>query len=215
MFRRKMQEITTGHRYFETQGADERVLLVARRHWTVYAPALVVALFVYLASMGFFIGLGQIGIVADNEALKAVGVAFFSIFLLFATLFVYINWMVNYLNIQVVTDEHIVDIDQMGIFSRKISELTLDDIQDVSATKKGVLQSFLNYGDIVIQTAGERPNFNFEKVPKPHELARKIMDIRSKYGKEEVQEQTKSEDIENQNTSEISNSIDDETHPMT
>lgn len=198
-----MQTIIPGHKYFETQGDDEKVLMVARRHWTVYLPAVIVALFIYIIATGFFASLGNIDVIANNEVLKAIGVVFFSLFLLFATLFVYINWMVNYLNIQIVTDEHIVDIDQMGVFSRKISELTLDDIQDVSATKKGIVQSFLNYGDICIQTAGERPNFNFEKVPDPHELARKIMEIRSKYGKEEVMERLETENIEKQSTNEL------------
>jgi len=198
-----MQEIIPGHRYFETQGTDEKVLMVARRHWTVYIPALVVALFVYAIAIAFFIGVEHINFVASHEPIKAISIVFFSLFLLFATLFVYINWLVNYLNIQIVTDEHIVDIDQMGIFSRKISELTLDDIQDVSATKKGIVQSFLNYGDICIQTAGERPNFNFEKVPDPHELARRVMEIRSKYGKEEVMERLETENIEKQSTNEL------------
>ena len=198
-----MQEIIPGHRYFETQGDNEKVLMVARRHWTVYSPALVVAFFVYIIAIGFFVSLGSISVIANNEVLKAISIVFFSLFLLFATLFVYINWLVNYLNIQIVTDEHIVDIDQMGIFSRKISELTLDDIQDVSATKQGIVQSFLNFGDICIQTAGERPNFNFEKVPDPHELARKIMEIRSKYGKEEVMERLETENIEKQSTNEL------------
>ncbi len=180
-----MEEIKKGHRYFETQGADEKVLIVARRHWTVYTPALAGTLFVYVMAIVFFFNVEGIGFIAKNPALKASAVVFFSLFLLFSTLFIYINWLVNYLNIQIVTNMHVVDIDQFGLFSRKISELALDEIQDISATQKGVMQSFLNYGDICIQTAGEKPNFNFEKVPNPNELSRRIMEIKDEHIKSE------------------------------
>lgn len=180
-----MQKIKKSHRYFETQGADEKVLIVARRHWTVYTSALSIAFVIYVLEVIVFLSIEHIGFFEKNQWAKAVSVVLFSVFLLFATLFIFINWLVNYLNVQIVTDSHIVDIDQSGLFSRKISELSLDEIQDISATKKGVIQSSLDYGDICIQTAGEKPNFNFEKVPEPHELARKIMEIKDQHVRSE------------------------------
>ena len=94
----------------------------------------------------------------------------------------------NYLNIQIVTDQHIVDINQLGLFSRKISELSLSEIQDISATKRGIFESFYDYGDICVQTAGEKPNFNFERVPDPDGLSQRIIEIKDKYGRIEVRE---------------------------
>ena len=176
-----MQKVKKGHKYFETQKEDENVLLVARKHWIVYTPAFFVSLMVYILGLVFFLNIGNLGIISSSEPLRAISIVSASLFLLFITLFAYMSWLINYLNVQIVTDEHVVDVDQLGIFNRKISELTLDDIQDISATKSGIFQSFLSYGDICIQTAGEKPNFNFEKVPDPHELSRKLMEVRDEY----------------------------------
>ena len=81
----------------------------------------------------------------------------------------------------VITDQHIVDIDQLGLFNRKVSTLRLEEIQDISASVKGPLQTILQYGSIVIQTAGERENFVFNYVPNPYELEHYILSIRKKY----------------------------------
>ena len=176
-----MYKILPHHKYFATQGDDEEVLIIARRHWIVYIPAFLMVGFLYLASFYFLFNLNHLPLIKDSPTLQALGVVFFSLLLLFATLGAYISWLVNYLNVQIVTNEHVVDIDQLGLFHRKISELTLDNIEDVAASQKGIIQSFLHYGDITIQTAGELPNFTFEKVSDPYGIGRQIMDIKDKY----------------------------------
>ncbi len=178
-----MPEIDKNHKYFETQEPNENVLRVVRRHWVVYMPSIVAPVLVYVISISFFIFIYHT--FSSHEVIQALSAAVLSVFLLFITLFAYANWLVNYLNMQVITDSHVVDIDQMNLFSRKISELDLQEIQDVSATKKGIFQSFLNYGDVVIQTAGEMENFTFDMIPEPDQLARDVMLIRDQYGRDQ------------------------------
>ncbi len=177
-----MEKIKPNRKYFETQKADEEVLIIVRRHWTVYAPAFLVTFLVVSAMTFAYFFSKHIEIFAQNQVFKAITTCCFSLFLLFTALFFYINWLVNYLNIQIVTNQHIVDISQLGLFSRKISELALSEIQDISATKKGIFETFYDFGDINVQTAGEKPNFNFERVPDPDGLSQRIMEIRDKYG---------------------------------
>ncbi len=181
-----MEKIKPNRKYFETQKADEEVLIIVRRHWTVYAPAFLVTFLVVSAMTFAYFFSKHIEIFAQNQVFKAITACFFSLFLLFTVLFFYINWLINYLNIQIVTNQHIVDIGQFGLFSRKISELALSEIQDISATKKGIFETFYDYGDINVQTAGEQPNFNFERVPNPDGLSQRIMEIRDKYGHGEM-----------------------------
>jgi len=95
--------------------------------------------------------------------------------LLVATLWI---WRRNKI---VITDQHIVDIDQLGLFNRVVSTLRLEEIQDISASVKGPLQTIFQYGSIVIQTAGERENFVFSYVPNPYELEHYVLSIRKKY----------------------------------
>lgn len=181
-----METIIPHHKYFDTQKEGEEVLMITRRHWIVYAPSVFVGSIILIFCGVFYFQMDKIPLIADNESMAAIVTVFLSIFMLFTALFVYITWLVNYLNLQIVTNQNLVDVDQLGLFSRKISELSLEDIQDVSATQHGILQSFLHYGDVVVQTAGEKPNFTFEKIEGPYNAAKKIMEIKEKYGAEEV-----------------------------
>ncbi|MFA7253223.1 MAG: PH domain-containing protein [Patescibacteria group bacterium] len=82
-----------------------------------------------------------------------------------------------YLDVDIVTDRRIVDITQGGLFKRSIAELHLREVQDVHAKVHGFFPTMLNYGDVVIQTAGERANFIFSSVPDPYSVAKRIIDL--------------------------------------
>lgn len=181
-----MEKIVPNHKYFATQKESEEVLLLTRRHWIVYVPSTLVGTLIVVSCIVFYSQMENFSLIAENESIAAIVTVFLSIFMLFSVLFVYVLWIVNYLNLQVVTNQNLVDIDQLGLFSRKISELSIEDIQDVSATQHGLLQSFFHYGDIIVQTAGENTNFTFEKIKDPYDTAKKIMEIKEKYGAEEV-----------------------------
>lgn len=178
-----MQAIQKKHKYFEAQRENEEILIIARRHWIVYVPSLVVGFLILVSGLILLANLSRVEVL-DNYVLQAVATVILSLACLFSLLFVYISWLVNYLNFQIVTNEHIVDINQQALFHRKISELCLDEIQDVSASQKGILQSLLTYGDVKIQTAGELPNFLFEKVNNPYQISKKIMEIKGQYSED-------------------------------
>lgn len=182
-----MEEVIPHHKYFDTQRDDEEVIFIARRHWIVYIPSLLIGILIIIGAIAFYFSMDNIELLNSNEVLKAASVFLVSILTLFTTLFVYASWLIHYLNFQMVTNEHLVDVDQLGLFSREISELALEDIQDVSATQHGIIQSMLKFGNVTIQTAGEKSNFEFEKVANPYNIAKRIMEIRGQYGKEDVQ----------------------------
>jgi len=82
-----------------------------------------------------------------------------------------------YLDIYIVTNERIVNIVQNGFFKREVSELHLHQVQDVNAAVKGIFPTMFHYGDILIQTAGEKENFIFKSIPHPYRVSRKIIDL--------------------------------------
>jgi len=181
-----MEQPIPHHKYFDSQKEGEEVLLILRRHWVVYFPAFLMALIVLIICIVIYLNLDTIGVTSNSYFMSTLTKVGISIFFLFTVLFVYISWLVNYLNFHLVTDQHLVDIDQLMLFSRKISELTLEDIQDVSATQHGFFQSIFHYGDVVVQTAGEKPNFTLEKIGNPYEMSRQVMEIKDKYGEDTV-----------------------------
>ncbi len=74
------------------------------------------------------------------------------------------------------TNERIVDIDFVNLLHKDIAETQLERVQDISYNTKGILATMFNFGDVTIQTAGEVPNFIFERVPKPSEVVDIISD---------------------------------------
>jgi uncharacterized membrane protein YdbT with pleckstrin-like domain len=81
-----------------------------------------------------------------------------------------------YLDFWIVTNDRIINVEQ-HLFARTISELDLYKIQDITGESRGFLQTMFNYGHVFVQTAGEVGRFNFEEVPGPREVARKIMEL--------------------------------------
>ena len=75
-----------------------------------------------------------------------------------------------FLNLWVVTNQRIVDMHQKSFFSREVSSLLLDRVQDVTVDTEGVLPSLLDIGDINVQTAGAVNRFSMCGLGHPSQL---------------------------------------------
>lgn len=79
------------------------------------------------------------------------------------------------------TNEEIQQILQTGLFSKKMSHLSLANVEDVTYEQNGFLPTLFNYGIVRIETAGEQANFTFTYCPRPEDCTRLVMDTREKY----------------------------------
>ena len=154
--------------HFPGQHSGERVLLVLRRHPFVFT--IVAAAFILFAFLPVFLRfLIPVRIPQSFEGtvwgvLLAVAL---SSYYLFLWLFFAYAWVDYYLDLWIVTDERIVNIEQVGLFNRVISEQRLLRVQDATSEVKGLFPTFLDYGQVFVQTAGERERFVFAQVPHP------------------------------------------------
>lgn len=156
---------------------DEHLLLVIKKHWLAFLPPLIMSAFFIIGIFmlfSFLVGYFKIpptnfifGILVILKGILSLGVAYVGL----------LGWLKEYYDLGFVTNKRIIDVDQVGLFSQEISEMTLDKIQDVSAKKHGILQTYLDYGDVLIQTAGELPNFEFINVPRPYFITQKISEV--------------------------------------
>lgn len=78
-------------------------------------------------------------------------------------------------NVVIVTSEKLAQVLYRTIFDRKISQLSIGDVQDVTVSQKGLLARAFDYGTLVIETAGEQSNYTFTYTPKPYEAAKAII----------------------------------------
>lgn len=161
---------------FPGHNDDEPVFIFVRSHPLAFLPFASICLIMDIVSgilvAGSLAIRNDLGGLTFNIALAASG-----IFCLFAIVFSVIAFIDFYFDVQIVTDRRIIDVNQNRLFDRQLSELNLEDVEDVSIQISGALPTLFNYGDVVIQTAGERMNFHFQKVPRPREIASIISDL--------------------------------------
>ena len=159
----------------------EHLVTVVRRH-----PIGLVAIYVeMLAGIAAVIAMLLYGILVffknnsgSAKGLAAAGAVFviaFIILLLIISTLVYRRCRL------IVTDKSVVQIIQKALFNRKISRLSMSNVEDVNVEQKGILASLFNYGTLTIQTAGQEDNFVFSLCPKPNDLADRILQARQRY----------------------------------
>jgi hypothetical protein len=153
----------------------ERRILTARRHWIAFFP-LVVSTVLLLAFASY--GLGWVA--ANPTRLAGIPVGVVALFLTslagLAIIILIIAYLIHIQNRIILTNRYYIQITQTGLFGRTVSKLTLDEIQDVRGTKRGFFPTILNYGEMLIETAGEEENFRFRPVGNPFEIAEQIND---------------------------------------
>ena len=90
----------------------------------------------------------------------------------------FLNW---YFNVNILTNERILDIDFNSLLFKNIDIAGLDDIQEVNTTKAGLLGLIFNFGTIMVQTAGAREAIDFTNIPQPYLVADIILEEAEKF----------------------------------
>lgn len=81
----------------------------------------------------------------------------------------------------VVTDKTITQTIQVGLFSKKISQLAVSSVEDVTANKDGFFPTIFNYSRLLVETAGEQENFHFDYCPHADHYAKLILEARQQF----------------------------------
>ncbi|MEI6266354.1 MAG: PH domain-containing protein [bacterium] len=170
-----------GNKYFESQGDNEEVILVIRRYFLGIFQEMIFAVISFILIFVFFGAVAVFFPILIQGYGYNICVLLWSLLMLFVTLFIFTVWSLHYLNVAIITNEHLAEIDQKGVFTRDVSVMTLDKLQDISASQDGFFPNMFNYGKIHIQTAGELPNFVLEFVKDPHGVAKKIIEVTKTY----------------------------------
>lgn len=168
---------------------NERVIHVLRRHpITLFSLAIGLALLLIGPfAVWFALSALQPNTLADQNTLAFILMGG-SAFWLFAWLFLFQHFIDYYLDIWVVTTKRVLNIEQTGLFARTVSELRLYRIQDVTSMVNGFLHTIFDFGDVEIQTAGEKTRFRFEEIPHPTRISKLILEFAEIDRKEHLDE---------------------------
>lgn len=159
----------------------ETVVTVVRRSLVGLAGAYLVAI-VAVAAIFFLV----ITISPDtfNTTSDNISSALSVIIIMTAVLLVLILFTVTYVYREsrlLITDRSLVQIMQKTLFNRKVSRLSMSNVEDVNEEQRGIISGIFNYGTLTIQTAGTEDNFVFTLCPNPTRLADKIIEARQAY----------------------------------
>lgn len=169
----------------ETLVADIRrhpfgLLLIYLQTFVAFGLALVL-IFTLMPSVIQALGL-------HGPTVNAVASMFGLFVVVFALIFVVLATRIYKYNQLIVSDKNVTQVLQIGLFSRKVSELSMANVEDVTAEQHGIFPTLLNYGTLKIETAGEQNNFIFVYCPNPNAYAKAILDARLQFITEEGSE---------------------------
>lgn len=173
---------TEGRKYFKfiEFDADEQLVTEIRKHPVGLAIILLTGAFIIIAVLlaGIFLGVADFDSFLGVNNVNSIRPLFIALsFLLIAGVatMTFIGAFLYQSNVIFITSEKIAQIVYESLFNRKISQLSIGDVQDVTVTQKGIIAHMFNYGTLVIETAGEQQNYTFSYVPDPYQVSKQIV----------------------------------------
>lgn len=164
----------------EVQGDEEKILLIVREHFiTNWKWILLVIFLLWLPLM--FTTQPYWSLLPGN--FQFMTMVFWYFMVVTIALQGFLSW---YFDLMVVTDERMIDIDFYGLIYKNITTAKIDDIQDVTFSVNGPLASLLNYGNVLVQTAGAVvsmkpqetiPTIEIWNTPHPSKVAKLINEL--------------------------------------
>ncbi len=165
---------------FQGQHAGEEVQLFLRQHIITVVPRFLFGLALFLIPT--FVNLLPFDVLFPEFPTGRYLIVLAGLWYLFSFAYVFEQFLFWYFNVYIVTNERIVDIDFRGLLNSDVSEAPLRKIEDVTARTIGVFSYLFHYGDVVVQTAAEVGQFEFERVPHADQVARQISRLIQKGG---------------------------------
>lgn len=166
---------TLGRHHFQGQHENEQILRVIHRHWfNILANLFIVIVlsFILIGSLLFIpLFFPAYATMGNWRILLFIENTLF----IFVWLYGFLVWIDYYFDVWIVTNERIVNIEQKGLFTRRISELRFSRVQDVTSSVEGLIPTMLNFGDVFVQTAAEEERFVFRQVADPFAVKDEIM----------------------------------------
>lgn len=173
---------------FESQNPHEKVFILLRAHFLSNIGNQIMNFITALLPLivKFVILFYDIKIPAIPYYKTSYLVFFLCVYYTLILTSFFANFVEWYFNIYLITNERIVDFDFVPFSHHKISEAGLASIEDVTQQSIGFLPMLFNYGDVFVQTAAEKQQFDFINVPDPSWVRDKIMDLKDLFIKQRI-----------------------------
>ncbi|MDO8240538.1 MAG: PH domain-containing protein [Candidatus Moranbacteria bacterium] len=172
--------------HFKGQRDDETIISVVRRHWFNILQQLFLVFIMVAFVFGSLTYLPLLFPILNTSSAHDLFIFLTNSFALVTWIMFFLIWIDYYFDVWIITTRRIVNIEQKGLFIRTVSELEFDKIQDITTEVKGIIPTFLNFGDVFVQTAAEKDRFTFRQIPNPYAVKDLLMNLEEKGEKSEA-----------------------------
>lgn len=151
---------------FNGQRPDESVEEVVKNHWYVLFWPIVKTVVLLVIPIISFIYIGAniyFSIITAVCVILAVAIFFTAYYLYSSSVFL-------------ITSERILYLYQNTVLKRKVIETNLEKIQDVTSDTDGLIKNTLDFGDLIIRTAGagQGGEIVVKNIPNPYSIQQEI-----------------------------------------
>jgi membrane protein YdbS with pleckstrin-like domain len=166
---------------FVNQEPEEKIILFLRRHLITNVGWILLGILMFFAPV-VLSNFPILEFLPENFQTVAI-----LIWYLVTTAFVFEKFLDWFFDVNIITDERVIDVDFVNMIYREITDANTDKIQDVTVKMGGVIRSIFNYGSILIQTAAEMPLIEFTDIPNPDKVSRLLRDLRVEEEQEKIE----------------------------
>jgi hypothetical protein len=171
--------------HLDIQDKDEKIILVLRQHLITQVKSLLILL------AAIFLIPSLLGFSGFLDILPLKFLSAFNIFWMVVSFgMIAQSFLIWFFNVYIVTDERVIDVDFASMIYRNVSSAKIENIEDVTARTTGPLAAVFDYGTILIQTAGEKTQFEFDHVPQPAKITKLINELLLEEEREKLEGRT-------------------------
>lgn len=147
----------------------EEVLQLCRKHWVFLWPRTILLALIAIVPVALAAWLLSMVDQFDGIVRNIFFVVAF-VWLLWWGVKMLLNWYRYNNDLWVITSQRIVDSFKPHPFSHRLSSADLVNVQDMTVDRHGPLQTMLNYGDVICDTASGGNDFVLAGVPDPQQV---------------------------------------------
>lgn len=159
--------------------ADEEVLKTVRKHWFILFADIAGPIILFFIPIVVFLFARNVDAIANILTRfahpDAYALFFISFWGLVVWMLLFYLWTDYYLDLWIITDRRIIAVNQIGLFRRTTASFRFERLQDVHIEVHGIIATFLGFGNVRTQTAGQEVDFKITGIPNPHDIKALIL----------------------------------------
>ncbi|MFT7183908.1 MAG: membrane protein YdbS with pleckstrin-like domain [Oceanicoccus sp.] len=150
---------------------EEKLIEKIHKHWLAALPS------------GLWLTLIALIMIGTGFGFKISGLNSIVLAGVFSVLAIYIFkiWFQLRMNCFYITDKRLINIKQYGLFQRRVDEVPLDKIDQITYETKGILNSLFNIGTLRIKTASKDEEIFIKEIVHPHKYQTTILKLQREH----------------------------------